>query len=286
MILALLGALAIGLSLGLLGSGGSILTVPVLVYLLGQEEKVAIAGSLFVVGVVAAAGGGAAARRRLVDWRSVVVFGLPGMAGTWLGAALSRHVSGTLQLAVFAGVMLVAAAAMVRPPGAHAAGHAAGVVEVSPPGGASAPLSATPGPPGGEGATARRTTAKVAGDGLAVGLVTGFVGVGGGFLIVPALVVLGGLPLPLAIGTSLTVIALKSATGFLGHLRVLADLGLSLDWPLLGLLSAVGVIGGLTGSRLGRRIPPRRLRLAFAVFLVAIGIFILARSVPVLVTGS
>jgi hypothetical protein len=262
-ILALLGALAIGLSLGLLGSGGSILTVPVLVYLLGQEEKVAIAGSLLVVGVVAAAGGAAAARRRLVDWRSVVVFGLPGMAGTWLGAVLSRHVAGTLQLAVFAGVMLVAAVAMAWPPAASSPDAAGGL---SPAG--------------------RRATGKVAADGLAVGLATGFVGVGGGFLIVPALVVLGGLPLPLAVGTSLAVIALKSATGFLGHLRVLADLGLSLDWPLLGLLSAVGVAGSLAGSRLGRHIPPRRLRRAFAVFLVVVATFILARSVPELVGGS
>ena len=262
MILALLGALAIGLSLGLLGSGGSILTVPVLVYLLGQEEKVAIAGSLLVVGVVAAAGGVAAARRRLVDWRSVVVFGLPGMAGTWLGAVLSRHVAGGMQLAVFAGVMLVAAVAMAWPP-------AIGTPE------------AADGSPAG-----RRSTVKVAADGLAVGLVTGFVGVGGGFLIVPALVVLGGLPIPLAVGTSLAVIALKSATGFLGHLRVLADLGLSLDWPLLALLSAVGVAGSLAGSRLGRHVPPRRLRRAFAVFLVVVATFILARSVPGLVGGS
>ncbi|HEX6202673.1 MAG TPA: sulfite exporter TauE/SafE family protein [Thermoanaerobaculia bacterium] len=264
MVLAVLGALAIGLSLGLLGSGGSILTVPVLVYLLGQEEKVAIAGSLFVVGVVAAAGGAAAARRRLVDWRSVVVFGVPGMAGTWLGAALSRHVSGTLQLAVFAGVMLVAAVAMVRPPGGVARAHEAAGGEAAP----------------------RRAAAKVAGDGLAVGLVTGFVGVGGGFLIVPALVVLGGLPIPLAVGTSLTIIALKSATGFLGYLDVLGDLGLALDWPLLGLLSAVGVAGSLVGGRLGRRLPARRLRQAFAVFLVAVGLLILARSVPPLLAGS
>ena len=262
MLLALLGALAIGLSLGLLGSGGSILTVPVLVFLLGQEEKVAIAGSLFVVGVVAAAGGAAAAARRLVDWRSVVVFGAPGMAGTWLGAALSRHVSGTLQLAVFAAVMLVAAVAMVRPPGGVAADGG----------------EATAAPP--------RAVLKVAGDGLGVGLVTGFVGVGGGFLIVPALVVLGGLPIALAVGTSLTIIALKSATGFLGYLGVLADLGLALDWPLLALLSAGGVRGSLAGSRLGRRIPPRRMRRVFAVFLVAVGLLILARSVPALLGGG
>lgn len=108
-VLGALGALAIGLSLGLLGSGGSIVTVPVLVYLVGQEEKTAIAGSLFIVGSIALGGGALYAWKRAVDWRSVLFFGLPGMAGTWGGAWLSRFVSGPLQLSVFAAVALLAA---------------------------------------------------------------------------------------------------------------------------------------------------------------------------------
>ncbi|MEO1086681.1 MAG: sulfite exporter TauE/SafE family protein, partial [Acidobacteriota bacterium] len=173
MTLAWIGALAIGLSLGALGSGGSILTVPVLVYLVGQDEKTAIAGSLFIVGAIATAGGAQFAVRRLVSWRSVVLFGLPGMAGTLAGAWLGGLVSGTVQLGVFAMVMLLAAGLMFRPPVGDTA------------------------------ESAPRAGGRVALDGLAVGVLTGFVGVGGGFLIVPALVLLGGLSMHLAVGTSL-----------------------------------------------------------------------------------
>ena len=102
------GAIAIGVSLGLLGSGGSIITVPVLVYLIGQDEKVAIAGSLFVVGSIALAGSLQYVRAKLIDWRNVFVFGLPGMAGTYLGAMIAAWVPGIVQLALFALVMLLA----------------------------------------------------------------------------------------------------------------------------------------------------------------------------------
>lgn len=247
---AWLGALAIGLSLGLLGSGGSILTVPVLVYLIGQDEKTAIAGSLFIVGTIAAAGGVQFARKGLVDWRSVVLFGVPGMIGTYFGAWLGGRVSGALQLTVFAVVMLLAAVLMFRPP-----------VPVRRPG-------------------VRRGGWKVALDGLAVGVLTGFVGVGGGFLIVPALVILGGLPMHLAVGTSLVIIALKSFSGFFKYLQVLGDLGLALDWRVLLVISAVGIAGSMAGRMIGTRVPQERLRQVFAAFLVAIGLLILWRSLP------
>ena len=113
--LALIGALAIGLTLGLLGSGGSILTVPVLVYLVGQPEKVAIAGSLAIVGGVALAGALPRMFKRQVDWRSVLWFGLPGMFGSFIGSAVSTYIPGVVQLFVFALVMLVAATMMARP---------------------------------------------------------------------------------------------------------------------------------------------------------------------------
>ena len=114
-LLAWPGAIAIGVSLGLLGSGGSILTVPVLVYLLGQDEKVAIAGSLFIVGTIAAFGSLQYLRLRLVDSRSVVVFGIPGMLGTYLGAWSAAYVSGLMQLTLFAVVMLLASWFMLKP---------------------------------------------------------------------------------------------------------------------------------------------------------------------------
>ena len=250
MILAWMGALAIGLALGLLGSGGSILTVPVLVYLIGQDEKTAIAGSLFIVGAVAAAGGAQFAARWMVSWRSIVLFGLPGMAGTYAGAWLGGLVPGAVQLAVFAMVMLLAAGLMSRPP---VSGEQSGFV---------------------------RNAWKVALDGLAVGILTGFVGVGGGFLIVPALVLLGGLPMHLAVGTSLVIIALKSLTGFFKYLEVLDRLDLALDWNILLIVAGVGIAGSFLGRSIGSRVPQDRLRRVFAIFLVAIGLLILWQTVP------
>lgn len=170
MILAWLGAALIGLSLGLLGSGGSILTVPVLVYLVGEPEKIAIAESLAVVGGISLVGALPYALRRQVDWTSVVWFGIPGVVGTFLGAALSVYLSGAVQLLLFAAVMLLAAVMMFR----------------------SSPIA---GEQGGEQMAGPRSPLKVGLEGLVVGVVTGLVGVGGGFLIIPALVLLGGLPM-------------------------------------------------------------------------------------------
>ncbi len=249
MLLPLLGALAIGLSLGLLGSGGSILTVPVLHYLVGQPDKLAIGGSLLVVGLIAAAACVPYALRRQVDWRNVAWFGLPGMAGAWLGATLAHWVPGTLQLALFAGVMLLAAWRMLR------------------------------------GAVVTRTDhephrlAVVAG-GTGVGLLSGLVGVGGGFLIVPALVLLAGVPMASAVGTSLAVITLNSFSGFAKYLKVIEHEDLALDWTVLLTIAAVGVVGSFAGHRLARRLPQATLRRIFGVFLVLMGLYIAADVAP------
>ncbi|MFO1407612.1 MAG: sulfite exporter TauE/SafE family protein [Steroidobacteraceae bacterium] len=248
MIAALAGALAIGLSLGLLGSGGSILTVPVLHYLLGQPEKAAIGGSLLVVGIVAAAGTIPYALRRQVDWVNAARFGLPGMAGAWTGATLARFVPGPVQLGVFALVMLAAAGRMLAGP--------------------AAPASAAP-----------RRDAVIAG-GAAVGLLSGLVGVGGGFLIVPALVLLAGVPMSAAVGTSLAVIALNSAAGFARSLGVLEAAGQPLDLGVLGTIAVVGIAGSWLGQRLGRRLPQPALRRIFGGFLVAMGIFVAVDVAP------
>lgn len=248
MTLALIGALLIGLSLGLLGSGGSILTVPVLVYLLGEPPKQAIAESLLIVGGIALLGAIPFALRGLVDFRNVLFFGLPGMAGTYLGAWLSHLVSGQVQLLVFAGVMLVAAYSMARPPA----------------------LKRTEG--------GKREPWKIVLDGLAVGALTGFVGVGGGFLIVPALVLLGGLPMHLAVGTSLVVIALKSFAGFYKYLHLLPALGLSVNWANAGLFILVGTLGSFFGGRIAVRLPHETLKRGFALFLVGMGVYIILQS--------
>jgi uncharacterized membrane protein YfcA len=250
LMLAIPGAIAIGLSLGLLGSGGSILTVPVLVYLVGQDEKVAIAGSLFVVGSIALAGGLQFLRAGFIQWRSVLMFGVPGMLGTYLGAVLAAYVSGVMQLALFSLVMLVASWLMLRPLDLqHAAGR-------------------------------ERAAWKIAGDGVAVGVITGLVGVGGGFLIVPALVLLGGLSMHHAVATSLVIIALKSYSGFYKYLDVLEKQDLSLDWPVLGLITLLGIAGSIVGSRLARKVHQDRLKRWFGYFLIVMGIYILARSLP------
>ena len=249
-VFAWLGAMAIGVSLGLLGSGGSILTVPVLVYLIGQDEKLAIAGSLAIVGAIALAGSIPYLRKRQVDWRTVVLFGIPGMAGTYMGAWIATWVSGLVQLALFAVVMLLASWQMLKP-----------VV-----------LDDTPHEP--------REVWKIGLDGLLVGILTGLVGVGGGFLIVPALVLLGGLSMHRAVATSLVIIALKSFTGFWKYLDVLDQQNLVLDWNVIAIVTALGIVGTLIGSRIARRVDQHKLRRIFGLFLIVMGVYILARTLP------
>jgi len=245
---AWLGALLVGLVLGLLGSGGSILTVPVLVYLVGEPNKLAIAESLGIVTLVSFVGALPFAFRRQVSWRSVVLFGVPGMVGAYLGAYLSQFMPGTLQLAIFAGVMLLAAVMMFR---------------------RQAPSSDD---------AESRAYWKVMIDGLGVGVLTGIVGVGGGFLIVPALVLLGGLPMHLAIGTSLLIISVKSVSGFVKYIDVLGGVD-SIHWDLLFIFSAIGILGSFVGGKLGAYVPQDRLKRGFAVFLVVMGVVILGQNV-------
>ena len=249
-ILAWPGAIAIGLSLGLLGSGGSILTVPVLVYLIGQDEKVAIAGSLFIVGTIALAGSLQFRKANLIDWRIVLVFGLPGMAGTYSGAMIAAYVPGIVQLTMFAIVMLLASYMMLRPVNLDLPGHAP------------------------------RPVWKIAIDGLIVGILTGLVGVGGGFLIVPALVLLAGLSMRSAVATSLLIIAMKSYSGFYKYIAVLEAQNLQLDWNTLMVVTGLGIVGSIAGARIAHRVQQDKLKKGFGIFLIVMGIYILARSLP------
>jgi uncharacterized membrane protein YfcA len=248
MMWAVVGAVVIGLSLGLLGSGGSILTVPVLVYVLGHADKPAIAESLAIVGGIALIGALPGVFGKRVDWRMVLLFGVPAMAGTWLGALVSFWVPGAVQLLIFALVMLLAAGLMLRGRGPTAKD--------------------------GGGEVDRPLWVLVLAEGLGVGVLTGLVGVGGGFLIVPALVLMGGLGMRQAVATSLVIIAGKSAAGFWKYLSVLGDLNMEVDWPIIGLFIAIGGGGAILGSRIGGRIDPRSLQRWFGVFLVVMGIVI------------
>jgi hypothetical protein len=262
--LALLGALAIGLTLGLLGSGGSILTVPVLVYLVGVPEKAAIAESLAIVGLIAGGGVIPFAFRGLVSWSTVLLFSVPGMVGAYMGALAATRISARVQLILFAVLMLSAAGLMLRRSVAHAD---------------SAPHNpATPGAPPSDAPPATQEFETVIVQGFGIGVLTGLVGVGGGFLIVPALVLLVHLPMHMAVGTSLATITLNSAAGFYKHAQILPSLHLQLDWHLIGLFAALGIVGSLTGGAIARYVPHDRLRRTFGAFLVIMATFLLWKN--------
>lgn len=242
MVLGLLMAVVIGLSLGLLGGGGSILTVPVLVYALGFGVKEAIVMSLAVVGVTSLFGAIGHWRVGNVNLRVAAIFGSVAMGGTYLGARLAVFFSGTAQLILFAVVMLAAAYFMYRD---------------------GRPVMAHSG-------SGKMPVGLIVAEGLAVGILTGLVGVGGGFLIVPALVVLGGVAMKEAVGTSLVVIAMKAAAGLLGYLGQV-----EVPWGFVVVFTAAAIAGSVGGSYLVRFIPGGTLRKGFAVFLVLMGAFIL-----------
>ncbi|TNH29481.1 sulfite exporter TauE/SafE family protein [Micromonospora orduensis] len=252
LVLTLALAVAIGVSLGLLGGGGSILAVPLLIYVTGLPVKEAIATSLFVVGVTSAVALVPYAWERRVRWRTGLVLGLAGMAGAYGGGRLAEVVPGTALVSVFALMMLATAVGMIR--GRHAA-------------------TDEPGESVGRELSPVRTIAV----GATVGVVAGLVGAGGGFLVVPALTLLGGLPMAVAVGTSLAVISMQSLAGFAGHLAAVA-----VDWTLTAALTGAAVAGSLVGSRLSRRVPERRLRPAFGWFVLAVGVLVLGQQLPAL----
>jgi len=242
--LAVLGlAVLIGISLGLLGGGGSILTVPILTYVGGMEPKAAIASSLFVVGVTSAAGVFSHARAGRVRWRTGLVFGAAGMAGAYGGGRLAAFIPGQVLMIAFGLMMAATAIAMLRKPRTLAA------------------------------RSTELPVGKVIAEGVVVGIVTGIVGAGGGFLVVPALVLLGGLSMETAIGTSLVVIAMKSFAGLAGHLG-----HVDVDWPITLGVTAIAVVGSLIGGSLAGRIPPATLRRGFGVFVVVMAAFVLAKE--------
>lgn len=242
--LGLILSAGIGLSLGFIGGGGSIITVPVLVYVLGVPAHRAIGMSLAVVGSTALVGALLHHRRDAVAWRTGSLFAASGIASAFLGSKLTRLVSPAVLLLLFAGLMLVVATVMLarKPPADDEPLHAPSLP--------------------------REILA-----GLGVGFLTGFLGVGGGFLIVPALVLFGGLAMKEAIGTSLFVIAVNCASGLLGHLSA-GDA----DWRLTLMVAALAVTGALAGTALSHRFHPTHLRRIFAWFVVAVALFLIARN--------
>jgi uncharacterized membrane protein YfcA len=244
--LAVVLAVFVGVSLGLLGGGGSILAVPLLVYVAGMDAKEAIATSLLVVGTTSAVALVPHARAGRVRWRTGLLFGVAGMVGAYAGGRVAEFIPGSVLLVAFALMMLATAVAMIRG-------------------------RRTPSQP----AHTELRVGRVLLDGVVVGLVTGLVGAGGGFLIVPALVLLGGLPMSVAVGTSLLVIAMKSFAGLAGYLA-----SVQIDWPVALAITGAAVLGSLVGSRLTGLIPPDTLRKGFGWFVVVMGVVVLVQQLP------
>jgi uncharacterized membrane protein YfcA len=259
--------LLIGLSLGALGGGGSILTVPALVYLLGQDPRAATTGSLLIVGVTALAGMAAHHRAGRVRVVQGLVFGVLGIAGAYVGSRLSATVAPAVLLAAFSVLMLVVAAMMVVRRRA-----AAGEVEVSSLDGPVLQLRPT-------FVCDCPQVLKVVAVASAVGLLTGFFGVGGGFVVVPALVLALGFTMPAAVGTSLLVIAINSTSALLSRMGT----GVHLDWALIGVFTLAAIVGSVLGGRLATRVRPERLTAAFTVLLVVVALYTAVRSLPQLV---
>ncbi|MDP8953109.1 MAG: sulfite exporter TauE/SafE family protein [Actinomycetota bacterium] len=252
-VIGLLLAVLIGLSIGLLGGGGAILAVPIFVYVLGFGTKEAVASSLVVVGTTSLFGAVTHWREGNVKLRVALIFGVFAMAGAYLGAQLAVFFSEAVQLILLAVVMLVASFFMFRdnegPDEDEGDGEPEGSSIMQVPLGRAVGLAVM---------------------GVAVGVLTGLVGVGGGFLIVPGLALLAEAPMKQAVGSSLMIIAANSASGFVGYLGKV-----ELQWGLLALFTALAIAGSFAGTYLVRFVPSDKLQKAFAVFLVLMAIFIL-----------
>ncbi len=249
LVLGLVLSVFIGVALGLLGGGGSILTVPTIHYVFGVEAHAAIAASLAVVGITSLAALVPHARARRVQWRTGLLFGAASMVGAFSAGRVARYLPAAALLVGFGAMMLVTAIAMLRKRAA-AAGSTAHR-------GRRAPLP------------------LILVEGLVVGAVTGLVGAGGGFLVVPALVLLGGLSMAEAVGTSLLVITMKSFAAFAGSAG-----SVPIDGGLIAMVAAAAIVGSVLGGALAGRIPGPRLQRLFGWFIVVMAVFVLAQEVP------
>ena len=254
-----LSAVLVGITLGLIGSGGSILSVPILVYIMGVEPILATAYSLFIVGTTALFGGFQKAKQKLVDFRKVVLFGIPTILSVFITrkiivpripeilfstSVFTLHKSVFIMI-IFAIVMIFASIRMIKPL----------QIEIQE----------------GEG---KLNYAKIFIQGVLIGLVAGFVGAGGGFLIIPALLFLAKTPMKMAVGTSLFIVAAQSLIGFLGDLRPEQNL----NWNLLITFTICSIIGVFIGSHLSKKIEGEKLKTGFGWFVLAMGIYIILKE--------
>jgi hypothetical protein len=260
MLLAPLFGVAIGLALGLLGGGGSILTVPILVYFLGQDAQAAVVTSLAIVGTNAIIGTTMHWRAGHVQIRQALMFGGAGMVGAYLSASLANYldIGDALLLVLFALLMLVVGILMLRP--SH-------VTENT-----DEPC---------EGCQGFDRIWRTLGTGLGVGVLTGFLGVGGGFLIVPALVLVLGMPMADAVGSSLLIIVMNAVAGLAGYFPLV-----DLDWALTITFILAGIIGLGLGTYWSKIWPTQRLRTTFAGMVVGLAVILLVLNVPTLLING
>lgn len=274
-ILGYIGAVLMGLSLGLIGGGGSILTVPILVYLFQVDAVLATAYSLFIVGLTSLVGSFSHIKFGNIHWRTAIVFGIPSIISVFLTRSFlvpripdpimtfGQNASGGATfvltksvglLLLFAVIMVMAAYSMIKP-SKKASADQSTVVES-------------------DGQQPKFNYPLILSEGAIVGVVTGLVGAGGGFLIIPALVLLAKLPMKQAVGTSLMIIAAKSLIGFVGDMRG----NEVIDWSFLAVFSSIAVVGILIGSWLSKRIPGEKLKPAFGWFVLVMGTYIIIKE--------
>lgn len=250
----------VGISLGLIGGGGSILTVPVLVYLFGLDAFLATEYSLFIVGISSVVGSVSYFKKGLVNIKTALVFGIPSIISIFLTRnyilplipdsvfTISDFVvtKDILLLLIFAGLMILASYKMIR---TRTELHL-------------------------ETASSNKNSAILAaGEGSVVGILTGLVGAGGGFMIIPALVNLLKIPMKVAIGTSLVIISLNSLIGFFTSMH-----NVNIDWKLLATISSIAIVGILIGSQLSKKIDGKKLKPAFGWFILVMGIYIIFKE--------
>lgn len=248
--LALLLGCAVGFVLGVLGGGGSILAVPIFLYVLHVPAKPAIAMSLAVVGLSAFVGFLTHWRQGTVALSVALPFGMFAMLGAFVTARLTHLVPATVQLALFAAFAFAAAIFMLR--------------DASKP---EAELAAQP-----NRSDRPRFTPKLIPQALGVGILTALVGAGGGFVIVPSLVLVAGVPIRPAVGSSLLIITLNALSGFIGYIGLVP-----IDWPLIGAFSATAAVGAVVGTQYMRRVPQRRIKQAFAILILVLGAYLVAQ---------
>lgn len=242
----------IGVLLGLLGGGGSILAVPALVFGLGLSMEQAIPISLIVVGMASAVGALPKMRAHLVEWRLAGIFAATGIPATFAGSAVGRLLPERVLLIGFAVVMVAAGARMLADRG-----------------GTGTACSTE-----GSRINWRRCAPRSIAVGLAVGFLTGLFGVGGGFLIIPALVLMLGIEMPVAVGTSLVIIVANSAAGLISHLS-----GTSIDWAITAAFAGTAIVGSLIAGHFGTRIDTARLQRWFAYLVFAVAVYVLVDAI-------